>query len=64
LVGEFGLITSKGRYRMSELRQRMNAMTPDDLSAIACQAINTLFDHIDVLEEQIACCRTTDCRVA
>jgi transposase len=54
LVGEFGLIASKGRYRMSELRQRRNAMTPDHLPAIACQAINTLFDHIDVLEDQIA----------
>jgi transposase len=54
LVGEFGLIASKGRYRMSELRQRMNAMTSDQLPSIACQAINTLFDHIDVLEEQIA----------
>ncbi|WP_420377289.1 IS110 family transposase [Sinorhizobium medicae] len=39
LVGEFGRIAAKGRYRMSELRQRMNAMTPDHLPAIACQAI-------------------------
>jgi transposase len=54
LVGEFGLIASKGRYRVSELRQRMNAMASDQIPAIACQAINTLFDHIDVLEEQIA----------
>ncbi|WP_245307700.1 IS110 family transposase [Rhizobium altiplani] len=54
LVGEFGLIAAKGRYRMSELRQRMNAMTPDHLPAIACQAINTLFDHINTLEGQIA----------
>ncbi|WP_085031339.1 IS110 family transposase [Ensifer aridi] len=54
LVGEFGLVAAKGRYRMSELRQRMNSMSPDDLPGIACQTINTLFDHIDMLEEKIA----------
>lgn len=54
VVVEFGLIAAKGRYCMSELLQRMNAMTPDHLPAIGCQAIKTLFSHIDVLEEQIA----------
>ena len=36
---------------MSELGQRMNGMMLDPLPEIACQAINILFDHIDVLEE-------------
>ena len=54
LVGEFGLIAAQGSHRMIELRQRMNAMTPDHLPAAACQAINTLFDHIDALGEHIA----------
>jgi len=50
-----GLSHQDGRYRMSKLRQRMNAMTPDHLPASdRMQVINTLFDYNDALEEQIA----------
>ncbi|WP_352976952.1 IS110 family transposase [Mesorhizobium sp. M1005] len=53
LLSEFGLVAGKGSSRVVELRRRMEGMESDLLPQEARAAIDSLFDHIDALQEQI-----------
>ena len=53
LLGEFGIVASKGIRKVDELRQRMARLEPGLLPDEAREGIDCLFDHIDHLCEQI-----------
>lgn len=53
LLSEFGLVAGKGSSRVVELRRRVEGMEPDLLPQEARAAIDSLFNHIDALQEQI-----------
>ncbi|MDG4898848.1 IS110 family transposase [Mesorhizobium sp. WSM4976] len=54
LLSEFGLVAAKGSSRIAELRRHMEGMEPDLLPEEAREALGSLFDHIDALQQRIA----------
>src|SRR4051812_2466461 len=47
------IVAAKGIRRIEELRERMRRSEPDVLPSEAREAINSLFDHLDGLQERI-----------
>jgi transposase len=54
LLGEFGVVIGKGIQKVDELRSRMRRLDPEVFPDEARQAIGSLFEHIDALQERVA----------
>jgi transposase len=53
LLGEFGLVSAKGRTRFDELRRRLSETAREQIPEEVRSAVKTLFDQVDALTEKV-----------